>query len=280
MSPNPTILIGAAGTVTNQIKIGTGGILIKNHSILSVLENTAMLETLFPGRILIGIGRADGMNPHLLSHSVFSSEYTPPLTLEALDEKMITLLRCSDPIQQQPISPRLKQFPPITILGSSKRAALFAAKQKRAFNLAHFINPKSTDEIIATYRDNFASTIDESQEPELTLAVHAICADKDNEAEQLAKILFYCYLQLQQQHDPILYSLKEMENIQFSQEQKKRFHRFIENHFIGSPTTIKEKLNHFIQQHDPQNILFTTGIPDFKQRCHSYKLLSELLKQR
>ena len=171
----------AAGTST--IRVGAGGIMLPNHAPLIVAEQFGTLESLFPGRIDLGLGRAPGTD-HATAHALRRTLASDP---EAFPQDVLELLSYFHPQEGQ----RVRAVPgagldvPIWILGSSLFGAQVAALMGLPFAFASHFAAAQMMQAIAVYRSHFRPTAD-LPAPRVMLGVNIVAADTDEEARYLA----------------------------------------------------------------------------------------------
>ncbi len=186
-STTPSVLIAHLAARTDQIRIGSGGVMLPNHAPLAIAEQFALLESLHPGRIDLGIGRAPGTDP--LTASAFgrapqqSVEQFPRDLIDVMgllgdrrrDEGVWTRLRAT---------PELCSSPMIALLGSSGFSAQLAGLLGLPFAYAHHFDTGATDIATQLYLDHFEPS-QVLEEPYLILGVGALAAETDDEAERI-----------------------------------------------------------------------------------------------
>jgi luciferase family oxidoreductase group 1 len=162
-SASPEVLIGPIASATTSIRVGSGGIMLPHYSPLKVAESFRMLGGLYPGRIDLGVGRAAGTSPRV-ARLLQRDRRQPPLNdfAEQLDE-----LRAD-----------LPDGPDVWLLGSSRDSAVWAAERGLPYVFADFINREGA-ELALGYR-SLCKT------PYVGVALWAICADTDEEAQALS----------------------------------------------------------------------------------------------
>jgi len=189
MSSSPDLLSAHAASVTKRIRVGSGGIMLPNHSPLKVVENFSLLEALHPGRIDLGIGRApgtDGMTAFALrrSREAVTGDDFP----EQLSELLAFFARSfptEHPYSKITPSPDDSLVPDIYMLGSSNGGMQFAVQQGLGFVFAAHISPQLAVPMLRAYRENFKpSTF--MPKPKSILAIIVIAAETDEEAAYLA----------------------------------------------------------------------------------------------
>ena len=185
----PELMIAAAGARTSRIRLGSGGIMLPNHTPLHVAEQFKALEALYPGRIDLGIGRAPGTDPR----TALALRDGRRSGGADLPEQLATLLAFAGkrpwpdahPFAPVRAAPDDAPLPPIVLLGSSGFSAELAAEAGLAFAFAAQINPDEAVATLRAYRERFKPS-EEQSEPLAILSHNAICAETDEDAERLA----------------------------------------------------------------------------------------------
>src|SRR6202048_2899552 len=188
-SPAPDIMIGQIAAMTRRIRVRSGGVMLPNHAPLMVAERFKMLEALFPGRIDLGLGRAPGTDQataHALRRRLEIREGDD--FLERLHE--LTLWETRDfppghPYNNVVAMPDDAALPPIWLLGSSDYSADLSAQVGMGFAFAHHFASHDAVDALTHYRMNFKPSRWRAK-PHGILAVAAVTADSDAEAERLA----------------------------------------------------------------------------------------------
>src|SRR5258708_15854300 len=157
-SSAPAVLIGHIADVTETIRVGSGGVMLPNHSPLAVAEQFGMLEAFHPGRIDLGIGRAPGTDP--LTASVLRG--TPELSADDFPRDFTELMAffSGDFPPEHPYSritavPARGYAPAVWLLGSSDYSAQVAGYFGLPFAFAHHFSPDNTLPALAIYRKSF-----------------------------------------------------------------------------------------------------------------------------
>jgi luciferase family oxidoreductase group 1 len=185
----PALLIERVASATERIRVGSGGVMLPNHSPLSVAETFRLLEALHPGRIDLGIGRAPGTDG-LTAFALRGSE--DALNAEDFPDRFSELLGFlgagfadDHPYGRIAVSPVDAAPPDVWMLGSSDFGGRMAAHHGVGFAFAHHINPGPAVATMRAYRDHFQPSPSRA-EPHAILAVSVVCADTDAEAERLS----------------------------------------------------------------------------------------------
>lgn len=189
----PEVLIAWLAAQTSSIRLGSGSVLLNHYSPFKVAELFCTLNELHPGRIDLGAGRATtGPVTDLALQQDRSVQYRADSNQQILE--LVAWLEndfpARHPFHGHPIH-TMDSIPPLRLLGSSPWSASAASQLGLRYAFAGFINQQGAREIIQSYRENFVSATGAARvsRPEVILAVHAVCADTDDEARrQLAPV--------------------------------------------------------------------------------------------
>src|SRR3978361_986225 len=182
----PEALLAYLGSQTKNIRIGSGGVMMPNHSTLKVAENFRMLEALFPGRIDLGMGRAPGTDRITASILNPSNQFKEQDFVEQLTDLLNYFHDTGDPgtIQARIRAiPQVKTVPNMWLLSSSGQSGLFAAHFGMGFSFAHFINPVGGPQNVAIYKDRFQPSQD-LEVPEANMAIFIFCSEDEEKVMQ------------------------------------------------------------------------------------------------
>ena len=189
-SSAPDIMIGQIAAATARMRVGSGGVMLPNHAPLMVAERFKVLEALFPGRIDLGLGRAPGTDP-VTSYALRRRQDMADDFLERFQE-LILFDRGGfpegHPFRNVHAMPADVALPPIWLLGSSGYSARLAAMVGAGYSFAHHFAEHDPLDAMLSYRAEFKPSAALLQ-PYAILAVAAVCADSDAEAERLASTI-------------------------------------------------------------------------------------------
>ena len=277
-SPAPEIMIGQIAAVTTRIRVGSGGIMLPNHAPLMVAERFRMLEALFPGRIDLGLGRApgtDGVTAIALRRH--QDQRGGDEFLERLQELILWDTGGfpeSHPFRRVAAMPSDVRLPPIFLLGSSGYSARLSAQIGMGFAFAHHFATHDVNDAMLAYREGF--TPSEWQErPHAILAVSAITAETEAEAQRLASSQDLSWLRRETGEFGPLPSTEEAAAISYSDGDRQRIARNRARMFVGTPHSVRERLLDFAGRTQADEIMITSAIHDQAARRRSYALLAE-----
>jgi luciferase family oxidoreductase group 1 len=278
----PEILIAHVAAATERIRVGSGGVMLSHYSALKVAENFRMLETLYPGRIDLGIGRAPGsdrLTARALAHGpgALGIEQFPD-QLQDLVGYLHNDLPSEHPFRSVRVQPAGPTSPPIWLLGSSDQSAGYAAGLGFAFSFAHFINPFGGPEVMAAYRRYFRPSA-ELAEPVGSVGITVLCADTAAEAEELAACLQLWRLRNEAGQPGPVPTREEAAAYPYTPQDRARLAANRGRLIAGDPPTVRRELLELAATYGVDELVVVTICPDFAARLRSYELLAEALPQ-
>jgi luciferase family oxidoreductase group 1 len=277
-SSAPDIMIGQIAALTSRMRIGSGGVMLPNHAPLMVAERFKVLEALYPGRIDLGLGRAPGTDPatsYMLRRRQGISEEDD--FLERFQELMLLETRGfpeGHPFHNVRAMPADVALPPIFLLGSSDYSAQLAGQIGAAFAFAHHFATFDAAEAMKLYRDNFRSSPSHDA-PYAILATHVLCADTDEEAERLATTVELNFVRRAKGEYLPLSSPEDAARYDYAPIDKARIAQNASRLTVGSPATVKARLEPLIAATRADELMVTAMIYDHTARKHSYELLAQ-----
>ena len=277
-SSAPDIMIGQIAAVTKNMRIGSGGVMLPNHAPLTVAERFKVLEALYPGRIDLGLGRAPGTDPatsYMLRRRQGISEEDD--FLERFNELMLLETRgfpAGHPFHNVQAMPSDVPLPPIYLLGSSDYSAQLAGQIGAAFAFAHHFATFPAEEAMRLYRDNFRASASH-QKPYAILGTHVVCADTDAEAERLALTVDLNIVRRAKGEYQPLASPQDAAAYDYAPVDRQRIAQNRSKVSVGSPATVKAKLEPLIAATKADEVMVTTMIFDHAARKRSYELLAK-----
>lgn len=273
----PEILATRLAAATSTMRIGTGGVMLSHYSPLKVAEQFRMLETLYPGRIDLGLGRAPGsdyVTARALAHGPGALPIEEfPRQIQDLLAYLRDAIPHGHPFAGVSAQPRGSTMPEIWLLGSSDQSALYAAYFGCAFSFAHFITERMGPEIVAAYRREFRPSI-WYQQPEASIGVAVMCAESEAEADRLAKSRDLSRLRMEQGVFGQVPSVEEAEAYDYSHQERLRIAFNRQRQVIGTPAQCKEKLLAYGASYGVDEFVIVTITHDPAARLRSYELLA------
>jgi luciferase family oxidoreductase group 1 len=274
---SPEVLIGQVAARTSRIRVGSGGVMLSHYSPLKVAEQFRVLETLFPGRIDLGIGRAPGSDQRtsyaLAGGGVRDIEHFPQQIAD-----VVAWLHDRLP-EQHPFGgvramPAGPTAPEVWLLGSSDASAIYAAEQGLAFSFAHFINADGGPDVTRVYRERFWPS-PELAAPMASSAMWAVCADTDAEARRLARSRELSLLRLYTGRYGPFPSVEEAEHFPYTARDLAIIEHTRARTVAGTPEAVREQLEVMARGYGVEELVIVTITHDFKARVRSYELLAD-----
>ncbi len=269
------VALAYAGSQTSSIRIGAGGIMLPNHAPLIIAEQFGTLESLFPGRVDLGLGRAPGTDQaaaYAMRRNLTSDANQFPNDVVELREYFGG--------QKE----RVRAIPgegldiPLWILGSSLFGAQLAAMLGLPYAFASHFAPQMMMEAIKVYRERFEPS-DQLDKPYVMLGFNAIVAESDEEAELLATSVQQAFVALRTGNPIKLPPPKVGYTDELPLESRAILRQVLSAAAIGSPDTARRQLEEFVDRTKPDELIVTAQIYDHEARLKSYRLLMESVRQ-
>jgi luciferase family oxidoreductase group 1 len=270
-----SVLISYVANATSTIRVGSGGIMLSNHAPLAIAEQFGTLQSIFPGRIDLGLGRAPGGDwdaARALRGSVPGTGEDFPALLDELRRYLG---------QPQP-SQRVHAYPgegtnvPIWLLGSSDFSARLAGKLGLPFAFAAHFQPGPLMPALHMYRSSFrpSQVLDR---PYVMVGIPILVADSDEQAEFLATTPIQMFLNLiRGVPGPLPPPTKSLE---WTPEERQMVAAKFGAAIFGEPDRVATRLNAFLEQTQADELIVVTNTYNFEDRLRSYQLLANLAKQ-
>jgi luciferase family oxidoreductase group 1 len=269
------VALALVGSQTSTIRIGAGGIMLPNHAPLVIAEQFGTLESLFPGRVDLGLGRAPGTDQaaaYAMRRNLNSDHNQFPQDVVEL----IGYFRGENG--------RVRAIPgeglniPIWILGSSLFGAQLAAMLGLPYAFASHFAPQMMMEAIAVYRQQFKPS-DQLDEPYVMLGFNAFVADTDAGAQLLATSISQAFVALRTGQPTQLPPPVAGYDGQLPLEARSMLRQALSCSAIGSPATAARQLREFVERTGADELMVTSQIYDHQARLRSYELLIEAVRQ-
>jgi luciferase family oxidoreductase group 1 len=273
-SSAPAVLIAHLANATTTLRIGSGGVMLPNHSPLVVAEQFGTLEALHPGRIDLGLGRAPGTD----QATARALRRTRDLGADGFPDDVVELvnyLADSDgPPSHPAANPGHGYLPEVWLLGSSLFSAQLAGQLGLPFSFAYHFSPALLDPALQTYRAAFRPSFLLSQ-PQAMVAVSVICGPTDEEARWLSGSSALSTLQLRSGRLGLLPSPEEAEAYPFSPAELATVKEAMSTHLIGDPEAVHEGLVQLLRRTDADEIMLSTRAHSYEARARSLSLVAE-----
>ncbi len=262
---------------TKSIRVGSGGIMLPNHSPLAVAEQFGTMELLYPGRLDLGLGRAPGTD---MTTARALRRTQMDTAVHSFPDDIQELLQYFGPAGTQG---KVKAFPgtgagiPLYILGSSTDSAVLAAKLGLPYVFASHFAPTYMDQAIAIYRDRFQPS-EYLDKPYVMVCLNVIAAETDEEAEMETTTMQQFFLNVVRgSQNPLQPPVtpEEMDRLWMPQERAVAS-QMSSMTFAGSKDTVKKQLERFQDQYHADEIMAVSYIYDRNKQKRSYEILKEI----
>jgi len=271
-----SVVIGHIAGGTSSIRVGSGGIMLPNHAPLVIAEQFGTLESLYPGRIDLGLGRAPGgdqITARALRRGLGSSGDTFPADVQELQSYL------GDPIPGQ----RVRAVPgqglnvPLYLLGSSTFSATLAAEMGLPFAFASHFAPEMLHEALHIYRTQFRPSA-QLDKPHVMVGVNVFAADTNAEAKRLFTSLQQVFLNLirgwpKQLAAPVDDIERLWNPVEASQVQ-----RMTRCSAVGGPDTFRKQIESLLEETQADELIATAHIHDQQARLRSFEIAADVFK--
>jgi luciferase family oxidoreductase group 1 len=262
------------GEGTTTIRIGAGGIMLPNHAPLQIAEQFGTLESLYPGRIDLGLGRAPGTD----QAAAYALRRNLNADVNQFPRDVVELLKYLKPHEP---GQRVRAIPgegldiPIWILGSSLFGAQLAAHLGLPYAFASHFAPGQMLEAIHVYRETFQASA-QLDKPYVMLGYNVFAADTDAEAALLSTSVMQAVINLRTGTPARLQPPVEGYYEDLPPPQRTMIDHFLACSAIGSAATVRARVEAFVAETGANELMITSQIFDHRQRLRSYELLAGL----
>jgi len=269
------VALAFIGSQTSSIRIGAGGIMLPNHAPLVIAEQFGTLESLYPGRVDLGLGRAPGTD----QAAAYAMRRNLSSDADRFPQDVVELMRYF-----RGENGRVRAVPgegldiPVWILGSSLFGAQLAAMLGLPYAFASHFAPQMMMEAIQVYRERFEPS-DQLDKPHVMLGFNAIVADSDEEAALLATSVQQAFVSLRTGHPIKLPPPKRGYADDLPMEARAILRSVLSASAIGSPETARKQMQEFVDRTTPDELIVTAQVYDHQARLRSYQLLMDAVRQ-
>lgn len=278
-SSAPAVLISAVAAATERIRVGSGGVMLPNHSPLVVAEQFGTLEGLYPGRIDLGLGRAPGtdqVTAHALRRGV--DQRSGDDFAQQLGE-LLAFFRNTFP-EGHPYGriaavPAVGSEPPIWLLGSSGYSAQAAGMLGMPFAFANHFSSRNTEAALDIYREHFTPSplLDR---PYAIVTIRLVIADTDEQAEFLAGSSLLSFLRMRQGRPGPLPTAQEAADHPWTEEERAIVAERLDGQAVGDPASVRDQLAALLDRTGADELMATSLVHDPVARLATFTRLREL----
>lgn len=272
----PELLLARIGASTRRIRIGSGGVMLTHYSPYKVAENFLLLQSMYPDRIDLGVGRApgsDGLTAQALA-------YGSPIGVDYFRSKLLDLMAFvsgerpgTTAFARVRATPRVAILPEFWLLGSSEQSAIWAGELGMRYSVAHFLNPQHSHDLAQLYREHFMPSATLAQ-PCVNVGVFVLCAPSAAEAEDLALTRDIWRLGLERGEPGPLPSVQEARAYVLNEQERALLAQRRQHAICGTPQVVGEKLRRLAARHGADELVILSNTHDFAVRKRCYALLA------
>jgi luciferase family oxidoreductase group 1 len=277
-STSPDLMIARAGAITARIRLGSGGVMLPNHSPLKVAETYRLLEAMYPGRIDLGLGRAPGTDPTTAlalrrsREAVYADDFPAQLG-ELLAFGGERSFPQGHPFHAVTAQPDDAPLPPVWLLGSSDYSANLAAQIGHGFAFAAHFSPASPEVPMLQYRERFKAGA--LARPHAILALSVFCAPTRAEAEEMAIPTLVAFARLRTGRPAKLLNAAEARIYEFTPGERAAVENIRAAQIIGTPATVKARIDGLVAATQADEVMVTTFAAEHGRRLQSYELVAK-----
>jgi luciferase family oxidoreductase group 1 len=269
------VVIGAVAGVTSKMRVGAGGIMLPNHAPLVIAEQFGTLESLYPGRIDLALGRAPG------SDQVTARALRRTLggSADEFPQDVLELMMYFQPPAHQTVRaiPGAGLKIPIWILGSSLYGAHLAAELGLPYAFASHFAPGLMMDAITLYRSRFRPS-QQLDRPYVMLGINIVAAESDADARRLFSSHQQAFVKLRRGTPGPLPPPDEGAVEQLPPEEKWELNRTLSVAVVGSPATVQKEVVDFLARTGADEIIIVAQVYDHQARLRSYEITANILR--
>ncbi len=272
-----SVLIGHIAGGTSKIRVGSGGIMLPNHSPLIVAEQFGTLGALYSNRIDLGLGRAPGTDQttaHAIRSDRMQSVYQFPDEINQIQQYFST--GNSEARVRATVAEGVNV--PLYVLGSSTDSAHVAAKNGLPYAFASHFAPGQLMEALNIYYNEFQPS-EQLSEPYTIACINVIAAGSNAEAEKISTSLIKMMLGVMTNNIDFMQAPTEMTPDLKALAQNPAFQKMLKYAFIGDKAYVKTKTKEFIEATQVNELMVVSHIYDHSDRLKSYQIFAEIMKE-
>ena len=277
---SPEVVIPAIAASTSRIRVGSGGVMLPHYSPVKVAETFSILSALTPNRIDLGIGRAAGTDPVTTFALQRDRRQAAPDDFPGQLAELVAYfaddMPADHPFARLAELPGRPELPDLWLLGSSPQSALWAAELGLPYAFADFINPRGA-EIAAEYRRRFEPSRFGAK-PYTTVAVWAVCAETDEEAQRIASSAKMMFTLFFRNHLIAIPPIDRALEFLAAQPQNDDPFKTQRRAIVGSPATVRKGILDAVAEYEADEVMIVTITYSHADRRRSYELIARELQ--
>lgn len=269
-----SLVIQHLAAATSTIRIGAGGIMLPNHAPYVIAEQFGTLETLCPGRIDLGLGRAPGTDQltlRALRRSPGNADHFPQDVVEL--QGYLTAVQPGQKIEAVPGS---GTEVPLWILGSSLFGAQLAAQLGLPYGFASHFAPQALDTAVQLYRDYFQPSEQQAQ-PYALIGVNVVAAETDAEARKLATSQQISFANLVRGTRNLMEPPIDDIDSYWTPQERAQASQMLACSVVGGPDTVRRGLQALIERTRADELMIVSDLYDFDKRLRSFEIIQQVM---
>jgi luciferase family oxidoreductase group 1 len=270
-----SVLLGHMAEATETIRVGSGGIMLPNHSPLIIAEQFGTLAEMYPGRVDLGLGRAPGTDP-------LTASAIRPDRMQQVQKFPEHVRLLQHYLSGENRNGKVRAIPgegteiPIWILGSSTDSAFLAAELGLPYAFASHFAPQQLMPALQIYRERFQPS-DQLKQPYFMPCINVIAAETDRQAEFLSTSMLQMFMGVVTNvRSPMPPPVDDMSTV-WSPHIKAGVQQMLACSFFGSPDTLRREINEFIEQTGADELMVASYVYDHDERLRSHRMIAEVL---
>lgn len=277
---SPEVLMSHLATKTSTIRIGSGGVMLTHYAPYKVAENFKVLETLFPGRIDLGVGRAPGGMPratYALNQGKYRDASIFPKQVDELAMYLHDVIPEAHPYYGLKATPLIDEAPPIWLLGSSTNSAKLAAEKGLPYMYAKFINDEGGEEAAEAYEQHFRPSL-HCKVPTQSVAVFFVCAETEEAVERITSSLDVSLLLSAQGIESAgTPSPEKAQQYAYTTFEAKYIPENRKRMIIGTPASAKKQIEALAKEHRTDEVMLVMNTFYMEDQLKAYELIAKEL---
>jgi luciferase family oxidoreductase group 1 len=276
-SASPEIMIARIASMTERIRVGSGGVLLPHHRPLAVAERFNLLQALFPGRIDLGVGRSGGSEGR--APQALGSRFAQTAPFADADELLSWLGQGTNhrPFPEVFASPAVDDAVPVWVLGSSPASARYAADRGLPYAFGAFLNPQHMVAALTTYHQHFTPS-QHLDRPKVMLGWFTIVADTEAEAQRMAACSELWFVEsFMHGKNPLFPTTERAVAAKYSMQEQMMVNMKRQACSVGTPDQVAGALKAMSQQFAIDEWMIVTITEHQADRIRSYELLADAL---
>ena len=269
----PEVLLSSIGARTERLRIGSGGVMLPNHSAYHVAEIFRMLEALYPGRVDCGLGRASGGDAYSRSllAPVPGGGAGFPEQVEQLDHFF------HDECKRALATPLVASAPPLWLLsaGSGPQSGALAAEKGMGLAIALFINPDADEAAVTEYRRRFVPSA-EMPEPRVILALNLVCAATPEKVAEMRKTSDDFRLMRDSGRYPsVLPSPSSLATLEIGERERAYLDQIANRELVGTPGEVRRQIVERAERYQADEVMLAAMAYSLADKTEGFRLVAE-----